>query len=57
VRRWFGWVEERVVDPHVVDVLQSEVGVFEQVCGLRVYLERVVVEGLEVEAFGHPPSV
>jgi hypothetical protein len=31
--------------------------VFEQVRCLRVDLERVVVEGIEVEAFGHPHSV
>jgi len=49
VRRWLGWVEERIVDPHVVDVLQSEVGMLEQVRGLGVDLERVVVEGVEVE--------
>jgi hypothetical protein len=37
--------------------VQSEVGVFEQVRGLGVDLERVVVECIEVEAIRHASGV
>jgi len=38
---WVGWVEQRAACPYVVDIVDAEVGVLEQVRGLRVYLERV----------------
>ena len=54
VRWWFRRVEDRVVGP---DVVQPQVGVLEQVCGLGVDLERVFVEQVEVEAVCDVPSV
>jgi non-homologous end joining protein Ku len=54
VRRRLGRVEQRVAGPHVCDVIGAEVGVLEQVRGLAVDLERVVViEQIEVEQLGH----
>lgn len=55
--RWgLRWVEKRVVDPDVIHVLQPEVRVLEQVRGLRIDLEGILVEQIEVEA-GHVVSV
>jgi hypothetical protein len=55
--RWrLRWVEERVIDPDVIHVLQPEVRVLEQVRGLSVDLEGILVEQIEVEA-GHVASV
>lgn len=51
-------VEERIGLPRGVDVLDTEVRVFEQVGDLAVDLERVnIVEEVEVEQIGHRPSV
>ena len=56
--RRLGRIEERVRAPHVVDVLNPEVRVLEQVCGLGVDLERIVViEQVDVERLRHTPSV
>ena len=57
VRWWFRRVEEGVVGPDVVDVVQSEMGVLEQVCGLGVDIEGILVEKVEVEAVCHLESV
>lgn len=43
MRRRLGGVEERIVDPDVVDVVKAEVRVLEQVRGLGVDLERVLL--------------
>ena len=46
----FGWVEERVGLPDILNVVDSQSGVFEQVGCLPVDLERVVVvELIEIE--------
>ncbi len=47
----FGGIEQRVVGPHVEDIVYAEVWVFEQVGGLGVDFEGLVV--VEVEEFGH----
>ena len=39
----FGWVEERVGLPDILNVVDTQSGVFEQVGSLPVDLERVVV--------------
>lgn len=58
VRRWFGGVEERVTGPDVENVLHAQMRVFEQVRGLAVDLERVLlVEGVEIEELSHSLSV
>ena len=50
----FGWVEERVGLPDVLNVVDSQSGVFEQVGCLPVDLERVVVvELIEIEQLSH----
>ena len=50
MRRWLGRIEERIVDLHVVDVVKAEVRVLEQVRGLSIDLERVlVIEQVQVE--------
>lgn len=50
----FGWLEERVGLPHVLNVVDSQSGVFEQVGCLSVDLERVVVvELIEIEQLSH----
>ncbi len=52
--RRFGQVEERVGTPDVVNVVDPEVRMLEQVGGLVVDLERVVlVKQVEVEGFSH----
>jgi hypothetical protein len=53
--RWrFGWVEDRVGVPDLVDVVDAVAVVFEQVDGLSVDLERIgVVEFLELEQLTH----
>ncbi|WP_193315227.1 hypothetical protein [Nostocoides sp. F2B08] len=43
MRRWLGGLEERIVDPHVTDVVKAEVRVLEQVRGLSVDPERVLL--------------
>lgn len=53
VRRRLRRLEERIIGPEVVDVVQPQVGMLEQVCGLRVDLERVFVEKIEIEAVSH----
>jgi hypothetical protein len=58
VRWWLGWVEERVGAPDVVDVVDAEFGVFEQMRGLPVDLEGIVViELIEIEPLSHNTSV
>jgi hypothetical protein len=50
VRGRFGGVEHRVGCPDIADVLDAQAWVFEQVGGLGVDLERVlVVEQIEIE--------
>ena len=43
VGRWFGRIEQRVIAPHVVDVVDSERFMREQVRCLPGDLERVVL--------------
>lgn len=43
MRGWIGRIKQRIGYPHVEYVVDTEVRVLEQVCGLGVYLERVVV--------------
>ena len=53
----FGWVEERVGLPDILNVVDSQSGVFEQVGCLPVDLERVVVvELIEIEQLSHQPD-
>ena|ERR1039458_9873207 len=56
--RWRrGRVEERVADQNVVDVIDTEVRMLEQVCGLSVDLEGVlVVEEVEVKSLLPAPE-
>jgi hypothetical protein len=50
VRGRFGWVEHRVGCPDIADVLDAQAWVLEQVGGLGVDLERVlVIEQIEIE--------
>jgi hypothetical protein len=43
MRGWAGRIEQRVGHPHVEHIIDTEVGVFEQMCGLGVYFKRVVI--------------
>jgi hypothetical protein len=53
VRRWDGWIEQRVRTPYLVNVIDAEVGMFEQMRGLVVDLERIlVIEQIDVEQLG-----
>ena len=55
VRRRYRWIEERIGLPHLVDVVDAKPRVFEQVGGLVVDLEGVlVVKEIEVEPVSHP---
>ena len=50
--RGSGWVEERVAGPDIQHVVNAEVGVLEQVGGLPVDLERIlIVKQVDVEPF------
>lgn len=52
MRRRPGGEEERVTGPNPPNVIEAEVGVFEQVRCLRVDLERIVlVEEIEIKPF------
>ena len=42
-RRWRGRIKQRIADPHLVDVLDSEMWVFEQVGDLVIYFKGVVI--------------
>jgi hypothetical protein len=47
---WFGRVEDRIGRPDVVDVVDAQAWVLEQVGGLSVDLERIlVVEQIQIE--------
>jgi hypothetical protein len=47
-------IKERVVAPYIVNVIDTEVGVLEQVGGLSVDLKRVrLVEEVGLEALAH----
>jgi hypothetical protein len=43
---WLRRVKQRVAGPHVVDVVHSEVGVLEEMRGLRVDFEDIFVTEL-----------
>jgi hypothetical protein len=43
MRGWAGRIEQRVGHPHVEHIIDTEVGVFEQMCSLGVYFKRVVI--------------
>ncbi len=48
------WVEDRVRLPDIDDVIDAEPGMFEEMGGLVVDLERVsIVERIEIEQPGH----
>jgi hypothetical protein len=59
VRRWVSWVEQRVALPHLADILETEVRVLEQMRGLVIDLERIlVVEQIDVQQpAGHTGTV
>ncbi len=59
MRRRLGRVEQRVTGPHILDVLDPSMRMLEQVRGLRIDLERVLlIQQARVEsAVGHHPSV
>ena len=57
VRRWFGWIEQRVGVPDFVDVVDAEGVVFEQMGGLLVDLKRIgVIQPIEIEQLTHQPQ-
>lgn len=41
--RWFGGIEQGITGPYVVDVIDPQVGVFEEVTGLPVDFKRPVI--------------
>ena len=50
VGRWFGGVEQGIAGPDVTDVVQTQVGMLEEMTGLPVNLERpVVIQPIDVE--------
>jgi hypothetical protein len=49
-----GRIEQRIRAPNLIDILEAEMRVLEEVCGLVIDLERVVFTyQIEVEALGH----
>ena len=50
VGRWLRGIEQWVAGPDVADVIQTQVGMFEEVTGLPVDFERpVIIEPIDVE--------
>lgn len=57
VCRGFGRIKQWSASPCLIDVVQAEVGMFEEVNGLSVDLERVVAECIGIEKLVHPHIV
>lgn len=50
VGRWLGGIEQGIAGPDIADVVQTQVGMLEEVAGLPIDFERpVIIEPIDIE--------